>query len=142
MMLLAGAFVTNSCSNGPTAGPCVHTYEDAVLHVRNVTNSSTNAPIPRIAITKVSIDGRTVTDVRALVEGIPVQGIQIAGDSLICTTECAFGPRDGTYAFTAGAAGYQDKDVTLVASFARFVAGCPSSSGGGSIFEFGLQPVP
>ena len=140
--VVLGCAIVGSCGSEQTAGPCYHTYEDAVLHIRSVTNASTNAPISQIALTNFSVAGHPVTDLVAVLEGSMVRGIQLTGDSLLCTTECAFGTAEATYTFTAGASGYQAKPVSISASFARFVAGCPSSSDGGTVVDIALQPLP
>ena len=115
---------------GGMAGPCVHVYEDPVLHVDSASGRTTDAVIGQIELSDLEVDGQTRTPAEATEpQG---QNVEVDGDTLRCTLPCAFGTTEGTWTFVADAAGYAPTPQSEDATYATFNGGCPSSNDDGS----------
>lgn len=122
-------FALIGCSeadNGTGIGPCVHNYEEPILHVQSVTNAQTGAQIEAIILSDVRIDS-TKTDLRFLI--IESNRIAMLDSSLVGNPPCSFGIQEGKYSFSVSASGYRDTLIIADAAYSIFEGGCPSRSG-------------
>lgn len=127
-----------ACNSPNISGPCVHTYEDPVIHIDQVTDVVTGTSINAFQITSALIDTFNL-DVASL--RISVSYNVVVFDSvLICNTPCGFGTSGGIYTLSISAPNYKDTTVVIQANYAVFNGGCPSSNSGGTVFNFQLSP--
>lgn len=108
----------------PVAGPCVHLYQDEVLHLESAGGRSTGAVIPALELRGFSVDGMSLS----LDEVISQRSsfLQRDGDILRCTLPCGWGVQAGEWEFSARAEGYEWTEQAIEARYAMFVGGCPS----------------
>lgn len=122
-------------------GPCVHIYEDAVLHVQSARDKETGAPIDTLFITAVTVDsvpydlGETEWEENAT-------GVERFGDSLRCVLPFAFGTDEGRWTLAVSAAGHPEQYVEFDARYAVFRGGCPSWNDSGTVVELELHATP
>ena len=77
-------------------------------------------------------------DLRFLVTG-PAYGVEIQGDSLVCSVPCGFATQEGNYILPVSAAGYPPQDRGYDARYRAFKGGCPSYNDGGVRITLALQ---
>jgi len=116
----------------------VHEYREPILRIFSASEQASGAPIPRVTLTDLRIDGRRVDDLRSFLANGFAQGASVQGDTLICTVECAFGVRPGNYEFTAAAPGFVPQQANLPVRYAVETRGCPSSSAGSTRLSLAL----
>ena len=124
--------------DGTGIGPCVHIYQEPILHIQSVTNAESGAMIETIIITDVTIGSASV-DLRLLIS--ESRRIALLDSSLIGNPPCSFGTQDGTYSFSVSASGFRDTLIIADAAYSRFEGGCPSRSFGGRRITIQLQPI-
>jgi hypothetical protein len=122
--------------DGGTIGPCVHTYEDPIIHVDSVTNAQNGSLISTFQIREIIKDGNRVQP-----EYIKIVSSNVAvyDTMLVCNLPCGFGTDEGVYTLKVSAIGYRDTTVSIKAKYAVFKGGCPSSNSGGTRFSFKMQ---
>jgi len=109
-----------------TAGPCVHVYRDAVVHVSAFVDSASSADIDSVFITDVKVNGSTLPLYLAVLGSGHETGIRLDGDTLRCSAPCAFGQSEGSWEVTLLARGYPLQTIAFEARYATFHGGCPS----------------
>ena len=119
-------------------GPCVHTYEDPIIHIDRVTDIVTGSSIRAFQITSALIDTFDVD--LALLKTSAFYNVVLFDSVLICNTPCGFGTSGGTYTLSISAPNYKDTTIVIQAKYAVFNGGCPSSNSGGTVFNFQLSP--
>ena len=112
------------------AGPCVHVYEDAVLHLDSASGRTTDAVIGQITLSDFAVDGTARTPDQVTAQ--QSQNVVVDGDTLVCTLPCAFGTDEGTWTFVSDADGYAPTPQSEDAAYATFNGGCPSSNDDGT----------
>jgi len=139
LSILLLVFVT-SCSTpgGNGIGPCVHTYEDPVIHVNQVTDLVKGQAIGAFKVTSALRDTFTVDAI--ILKGYVAYNAVVFDSVLICNTPCGFGIDEGTYTLSISAPNYRDTTIVVQAKYAVFKGGCPSSNSGGTIVNFQMQP--
>lgn len=125
------------CKVGETLGPCLHTYEDPVLHIQSVTNAQTGQSVQALDIVQVLLNGQK-QDLH-FVTAVSFN-VVVMDSTLLCGLPCGFGTEPGVYTLTVAARGCRDTTVSLAASYAVFKGGCPSSNSGGSQYSFQMEP--
>jgi hypothetical protein len=126
---------------GSTSGPCEVRFDGGVVRVVAASDALTGASLGQLSLSGFAIQGVAVSDLGELVEPIPSLGATISGDGLLCTVACEFGTTEGTYRFTAAAAGYQPKEVTVDARYASHRGNCPARLGDGTTVSIALAPA-
>ena len=109
-----------------TAGPCVHVYRDAVLHVSTVVDATSSAGIDSVFITGVTVEGSPLPLYLAVLADGHETGVRVDGDTLRCSTPFSFGHSEGPWQVTLLARGYPLQTVTFDARYRTFRGGCPS----------------
>lgn len=127
-----------ACNSPNISGPCVHTYEDPIIHIDRVTDIVTGSSIRAFQITSALIDTFNVD--LALLKTSAFYNVVLFDSALICNTPCGFGTNAGTYTLTITAPNYRDTTIVIQAKYAVFNGGCPSSNSGGTVFNFQLSP--
>ncbi len=124
-------------------GPCVHIFEEPVLHIEDARGGASDEPIAEIEIWDIEIDD-TPVDPEAILaqwheddDGLEYDD---ATGRLICTIPCAMGTQAGEWSFSAYATGYADEVVTASARYDEHEGGCPSHSDGGTRIDVVLDP--
>lgn len=124
-------------------GPCVHTYEDPVLHIKSVKNKNTGTDILEIQIHSLQKDGIPIkvdsTSSAYLIQASKGYNVTIRDSNLVCGIPCGFGFDEGSYQFVVSADGFRDTIIAVNAKYAVFKGGCPSSNSGGSQINIQLQ---
>jgi hypothetical protein len=122
--------------DGDTIGPCVHTYEDPVIHIDSVTNAQNGSLISTFQILEIIKDG--YREQPAYMK-IVSNNVAVYDTMLVCSLPCSFGTDEGKYSLKVSAVGYRDTTVSVNAKYAVFKSGCPSSNSGGTRFSFKMQ---
>ncbi len=112
------------------AGPCVHLYQDEVLHIVEASGTATGAVIGQVDLSNFVVNG-SVRSNESIIQSRASNIVSLA-DVLRCTLPCSFGVESGEWEFTAEAAGYKATAQTLEASYTTFEGGCPSFEDGGT----------
>lgn len=146
LALAALLTVGDAACNGNQVGPCGVFPQEPVIAITRVTNAATQTAIPRVTIRSISIDGRSITDPRALIEGlgVPTKNATVSGQDLVCDIDCAFAVEQGRYVMTLSAGGYRDTTVTLDARYRRSESGsggCPLRLFDGAEVQLTLTPL-
>lgn len=128
----------DSSSNG-IVGPCVHKYEDPIVHIQSITNRRTSQPVTAFRITKIRQEGNDQN--LQFLKQIMSFNIEFRDSTLYCTTPCGFGTNPAMYAMSISAQGFRDTVILVDASYAIFEGGCPSRNAGGTRISFQLEPV-
>ena len=137
LLFIVCGFGLVRCGGSNSAGPCEHTYEDPVIHIVSVASTTTHLPVPGFKIAEVFRDNaqRTASALRSVSYNVA------AYDSILyCNAPCGFGFETGNYRFKVSAQGYRDTVIAVTANYAITMAGCPSSSSGGTEMSIALQP--
>ena len=140
--LVALGLIGSSLVGCGVAGPCVHVYRDAVVHVSAVVDSTSGADIDSVFITDVMVNGSSLPLYLAAYGGGHEAGILLDGDTLRCSTPCAFGAMDGRWQVTLLARGYPLQTVAFDAHYATGHGGCPSYSDRGTLVVLRLTRTP
>lgn len=115
----------------PQFGPCIHTYEDPVIRIKDVRDTTASQPVyAPLLITNVRVAGFVQT--RDLLLG-KSERVEMRGDTLVCAIPCGFGTQEGAYRFAVEVPGYYRDSVSLDARYRdhrSLNGGCPSSSFG------------
>lgn len=135
-----------ACTGASDPDDCIQTdvLEDGVVHITAARDLRTSAPIPEVRLSEFAVEGNLLPSLGDLLVAVPEVGITVRGpasDTLSCTPECAFGRRQGVYAFTATAPGYRPTRVQVDARFDRVVRGCPVRASGGTRAAITLEPL-
>ncbi|MGH7665269.1 MAG: hypothetical protein ACRENI_13415 [Gemmatimonadaceae bacterium] len=120
----------------------MHTYVEGIVHVVSATDARTGSAIERIAITDVTIDGQQLRDLEYdLFASIPVNGIELRGDTPYCTIDCDVGTEPGEWVFTASAPGFNGTETVVDAAYAGgSKTGCMSTAEDGTEVSIVLEP--
>jgi len=137
MLGIAALAAWAGCENDETVGPCYHLYKEPLINVTAATSSANGDAIPTVALTGFERDGTPITTADLIIGSYFVEP---RGDTLLCHLPCGFGRIAGDYSFVAGAAGFQDKTLTLQAQYQIFQGGCPSFNDGGMDIVIELTP--
>ncbi len=121
-------------------GPCIHTYEDPVLVIREVRGPQGILLSP-VTISGLAFAGRLVEDL-AQYATPPGFNVQVVPEGLRCVVACGLGVSEGIYDLTVVALGYAPKVVRVDARYRNFDGGCPSSNSGSTEVAVVLQPAP
>ena len=135
-------FVFINCAeifDSGSVGPCVHSYEDPVIHIQSIKNAKSGLEITEFVIKEITIDS-IGTNLRILTLS-PSYSTVYLDSSLFCTIPCGFGVQEGVYKFKISAPNYIDTIVTINAKYSMFKGGCPSSNSGGTKVGYLLQPI-
>ena len=124
------------CKVGGTIGPCVHTYEDPVLHIQSVTNAQTGQSVQALQILQVLLEGQKQDS--QILKAVSFN-VTVMDSTLLCGLPCGFGTEAGIYTLTVAARGCRDTTISLPAKYAVLKGGCPSSSSGGTQHSFQMQ---
>ena len=130
--------VVTACNSPNISGPCVHTYEDPVIHIDRVADVVTGTSISAFQITSALIDSFNL-DAASLRSSVSYNAV-VFNSVLICNTPCGFGTTAGTYTLSISAPNYKDTTIVIQANYTVFNGGCPSSNSGGTVFNFQLSP--
>jgi hypothetical protein len=125
-----GAFTAGSLNGCVGAGPCEHTYRQAILLIDAARDAEDGSPLPMVALSHIRRNGNE-QDPKFLVLGPPSHGVEVHGDSLVCHVPCGFATDEGNYTFTVSADGYPPQERTYEARYRVFKGGCPSYNDGG-----------
>lgn len=136
IFLLISGFVFAGCKSNGSVGPCVHTYEDPVLHIQSVTNTRTGQSVQALNIIQVFRNDQKENIQSLLTVSYNVSTMD---STLLCGLPCGFGTEAGTYKLTIAARGCKDTTISFDAKYAVFKGGCPSSNAGGTRVSFQMQ---
>lgn len=124
------------------AGPCVHVFRDAIVHMIAVVDSETGSGLDSVFVTNVTIDGDTLPLSMAMSSGDNEAGVLLEGDTLRCGIPCSFGFSEGRWELTLCARGYPSQTVAFDARYAVFNGGCPSYNDRGTFVVLKLASAP
>ena len=124
------------------AGPCVHVYRDAVVHIGAVVDAATSSGLDSVFVTKATVNGDSLPLFLAILGGGHEAGVLLEGDTLRCSVPCAFGSMQGRWKLTLLARGYPSQAVAFDAQYATFHGGCPSYNDGGTSVVLRLARAP
>lgn len=138
-VLLVLSIIQISCKElgGGIAGPCVHIYEEPILHIEWARNAQSGTYLQTVILSDIRID-TAKADLRFLISGS--KGVAMLDSSLVCNPPAAFGTQAARYSFRVSASGYRDTVVICYPDYSVFKGGCPSSSNGGLRINITLQP--
>jgi len=74
-----------------TNGPCVHTYDDPLIHIAGAVDAVTGAAIPTVWLSGFTLGGMT-TGPQPLLAGSPAFGVTPEEQTLRCVPGCGFRP--------------------------------------------------
>jgi hypothetical protein len=132
--VVAGMSILSCRDDDSTAGPCVHNYLDAVVHLASVRNHATQAPLDTVFMSAAAVDDHLYL-LTALVQEANASGVTLVGDSLRCVLPCSFGHEEGHWAVTLSARGFARQEVEFDADYAVFHGGCPSWNDSGTVVD-------
>lgn len=124
---------------GETSGPCIHTYEDPVVAITEVTDGNTGDQVEEIVVEAAEVDGQAVDELSRLTME-PAFGVAVTEEGIACAVSCGFGTTEGAWSLAVGAAGYESKIVQVNAEYQGFEGGCPSRNFGPTQVQFELVP--
>jgi len=127
----------DSFKDGGTIGPCVHIYEEPILHIESVTSTQSGQIVPAFQILEAKLNGQKQDPFMLKIQSYNVAAYDTI---LVCNSPCGFAVLDGTYSLLVRAQGYRDTTISVMASYSVNKGGCPSSSSGGVRFSFQMQP--
>lgn len=139
-MVLAIALTILSCKpdrDGGVVGPCVHIYEEPILHIESARNQQTGSYLQTIILSNILID-TAKADLQSLL--FVSRRVAKLDSSLVGNPPFAFGAEPGRYAFRVSASGYRDTVVVCNPYYSINKGGCPSSSNGGLRINITLRP--
>ena len=139
VLALLVLFTQSSCNDSDNrVGPCVHIYEEPILHIEWVRNAQTGNYLRTIVLSEITIDSIRQDPFFLLPES---RGVAAVESTLVGNPPCAFGVQPGKYSFRVSAAGYRDSVVVCFPTYSINNGGCPSSSNGGLRINIALQPI-
>ena len=134
MALVVGLF--GALVSGCIGGPCVHTYEEDVLHLETVSDAMTGAALAEVVITEARRGGVAMTSLSG--EGL----VPMGGGAARCTLPCSLGTvLEGDYEIDVSADGYEATTIAVSARYATLEGGCPSRNDGGTRVSAMLDPM-
>ena len=136
-LVAIGATASVAGCDAETNGPCVHTYDDPLIHITRAVDAGTGAAIPTVWLSAFTLGG-LVTGPQPLLAGSPAFSVTPEDQSLRCAPGCGFGTSEGVYRFSAAAPGYVTATVEVNARYSRFDGGCPSSNSGSTSLDIRL----
>jgi len=125
-------------STNPNVGPCLHVFEEPILHIVSARNAHTGTSLRSIMISDIEIDGIRQDPFSLAIES---RSVAVLDSSLVCNPPCAFGIQAGMYTFRVSADGCRDTVVTCYPDYTVNKGGCPSSSSGGLRISLDLQEI-
>lgn len=129
-LFIVAALAQAACSGDddapPLAGPCVHMYQDEVLHIEAASGRDTGAVIPTLELRDFHLDAAAMSLDNVMASR--TRQLQRDGEVLRCTLPCSWGIFEGEWSFSARAPGYEWTDQAAEAAYAVNVGGCPSYS--------------
>lgn len=127
LLLPAAITLLAACDAGTddgVAGACVNLPNDEVLHIDSATGTNTGSVIGEITLSGFSIDNQSIS--AASVANQRSRNITVDDNALTCVLPCSFGTQEGNWRFGASADGFDLTPQEVVATYDRFVGGCPS----------------
>lgn len=133
--LLALALLGAGSLSGCSAGPCVHTFEDEVLHLEEVRDAATGDALEEVVITELRYEGRAWG-------ALSGDGLTDLGDGAArCRLPCSIAAQqEGRYELDLSADGYEATTLVVDATYQTFEGGCPSSNDDGTHATAELDP--
>jgi hypothetical protein len=119
-------------------GPCVHIYEEPILHIEFTRNTQTGMYLQTIILSEIKIDS-IKADIKYLI--IESRGVAMLDSSHVCNPPCSFGTQAGNYSFRVSAVGFVDTVIVCSPFYSVSKGGCPSSSNGGLRINFSIRPL-
>jgi hypothetical protein len=112
------------------AGPCIHEFRDAVVHVDAVVAADSVTAVDSVAITRAIVNG-----VPMALAWIPLDlgtNAVLRNDTLFCHVPFSFGNMKGLWQVTVSAPNHPTQLVEFEARYAVSKRDCPSYNDGGS----------
>ena len=132
-LLMTGCGGSDGKDEDELAGPCVHRYEDEIVHIDQATAGESET-LTHIYLDSFTVDGDALT--LDQVTAMQASNVEISEGSLLCTLPCAFGTDEGIWEFSATALpDYGPMEKTVEAEYSEFSGGCPSYSAEGAHTE-------
>lgn len=129
LMVIQFSSCTKELVDDGQVGPCVHEYKEAIFHIIDLRDSSSNTQIMNAKVTDVKINGRNQSGPFI---GTPNYGMIFLDSTYDCTIPFGFGYEKGSYELKMIVEGYQDKIVKYEnVDYSIYVGGCPSYNDGG-----------
>ena len=122
------------------AGPCIHEFRDAVVHVDAVVAADSATAVDSVAITRAIVNG-----VPMALRWIPLDlgtNAVLRNDTLFCRVPFSFGNMEGLWLLTVSAPNHPAQLVEFEARYAVSKRDCPSYDDGGSQIVWQLSGVP
>ncbi len=136
LVLLLAVFQCSCKGDGGGVGPCVHIYEEPILHIETARNIQSSAYLRTIVLSNITIDSIAQDPFFLIPES---RSVAVLDSSLVCNPPCAFGTQPGKYTFKVSASGCRDTIITCNPNYTINKGGCPSSSNGGLRISINLQ---
>ncbi len=130
--------------SSPPVGPCVHYYDDRVLHIDSASSIGFKDELTEITLSNFRVNGNqfSIADVTPEYNGEEMgANVRLQGDNLICELPCSFGIDEGEWQFDAIAIGHYSTEQVVEARYATFDGGCPSTNDDGSHVSIALKPI-
>lgn len=125
--------------DAPVVGICLHSYEDAVLHIDRATGIQFGTEYSEIILSDFTIDGVAVHASSVIRESSSNVVLSEEGDSLLCTLPCSFGEEPGEWEFNSRVQYDISTKQTVMADYQTFVGGCPSFNDHGTHAELQME---
>jgi len=123
-------------SDGGGIGPCVHIYEEPILHIEAVRNIQSGTYLRTIVLSNITIDSIKQDPFFLIAES---RSVAVLDSSFVCNPPCSFGTQTGRYTFKVSASGCKDTIITCYPKYNINKGGCPSSSNGGLRISIDLK---
>ncbi|HOV98657.1 MAG TPA: hypothetical protein PK595_03680 [Bacteroidota bacterium] len=137
-LILSIAVFQLSCEgDGGGVGPCIHIYEEPILHIESARDIQSGVYLKTIVLSNITIDSIPLDPFFLIPESRYVAALESV---LVCNLPCAFGTQPGQYNFKVSANGYRDTIITCYPDYTIYKGGCPSSSNGGLRINIDLRP--
>lgn len=121
------------------AGPCVHNYNDAVLHIDSATGIQFGTEYTEIILSDFSINGVAVHASSVIRESSSNVVLSEENNSLLCTLPCSFGEEAGEWEFNSREQYDISTTQTVMADYQTFVGGCPSFNDHGTHTQLQME---
>jgi hypothetical protein len=131
-------FLQLSCKPDGGIGPCVHIYEEPILHIEWARNSSTGSYLRTIVLSDIMIDSTKQDPFWLVTES---RNVAVLDSTLVCNPPCAFGTQPGRYLLRVSGNGVRDTVIVCDPSYKINNGGCPSSSNGGLRITIDLRSL-
>jgi hypothetical protein len=127
-LIIIVIFCFHSCDYQNGFGPCIHTYEEPILHITAIRDTVNNVNI-RFVLRELKINNSMQYGAYHMIPSYSM----VSDDSIFyCNVPFGFGVENGKYQFIIEAEGYQPKHFTIESvDYSVFKGGCPSYNDGG-----------